>query len=141
MSPLSKRMALMSNVSAGNDPSSYQFNQPYLGTESVPQAPPPPSVVDDYELKVRQFLEITRDEDNYEEKVRKFVEEASKYRKERKLMEEKNRKKKKKDGKKSKKESRKKRKEKEEKHKKKIAKKDKIELDELENKKLREALK
>uniref|UniRef100_A0A1B0CME6 Uncharacterized protein n=2 Tax=Lutzomyia longipalpis TaxID=7200 RepID=A0A1B0CME6_LUTLO len=142
MSPLSKRMAIMSgNVRDSNESASYQFNQSYMSTDSVPQAPPPPSVVDDYELKVRQFLEITRDEDNYEEKVRKFVEEASKYRKERKLMEEKNRKKKKKDGKKSKKESRKRRKEKEEKHRKKSTKKDKIELDDLENKKLREALK
>ncbi|XP_059618896.1 tetratricopeptide repeat protein 14 homolog isoform X2 [Phlebotomus argentipes] len=120
MSPLSKRMAMMRN-------------------DAVPQAPPPPPVVDEYEMKVRQFLEMTRDEDNYEEKVRKFVEEASKYRKERKLLEEKTRKKKKKDGKKSKKESRKKRKEKDQK--KKTTKKDKIELDELENKKLREALK
>ncbi|XP_055685400.1 tetratricopeptide repeat protein 14 homolog [Lutzomyia longipalpis] len=142
MSPLSKRMAIMSgNVRDSSESASYQFNQSYMSTDSVPQAPPPPSVVDDYELKVRQFLEITRDEDNYEEKVRKFVEEASKYRKERKLMEEKNRKKKKKDGKKSKKESRKRRKEKEEKHRKKSTKKDKIELDDLENKKLREALK
>uniref|UniRef100_A0A1L8DCD4 Putative tpr repeat-containing protein n=1 Tax=Nyssomyia neivai TaxID=330878 RepID=A0A1L8DCD4_9DIPT len=140
MSPLSKRMAIMSgNVRDSSESTSYQFNQSY--TDSIPQAPPPPSVVDDYELKVRQFLEITRDEDNYEEKVRKFVEEASKYRKERKLMDEKNRKKKKKDGKKSKKENRKKRKEKEEKHKKKGNKRDKIDLDDLENKKLREALK
>lgn len=34
--------------------------------------------------KVRKFLELTREEDNYEEKVRQFVEEANKYRKERK---------------------------------------------------------
>ncbi|GAB0095876.1 sorting nexin-20 [Sergentomyia squamirostris] len=150
MSPLSKRMALMSAnavaaataVATGESSStSYQFNQPFMGSDSVPPAPPPPPAVDDYELKVRQFLEMTRDEDNYEERVRKFVEEASKYRKERKMLDDKNRKKKKKEGKKAKKESRKKRKEKEEKLKKKSGKRDKLELDELENKKLREALK
>ncbi|EAA43471.4 AGAP009659-PA, partial [Anopheles gambiae str. PEST] len=59
---------------------------------------------------VRKFLEMPRDEENYEEKVRRFVAEASKYQKERKQMEDKSKKKKKKDEKKAKKESKKKRK-------------------------------
>lgn len=76
---------------------------------------------------------MTRDDDNYEEKVRKFVEEASKYRKDRKAQEEKT---KKKDRKKSKKSKSSKKKKKEKKSK--SGKKDKDELDNLE---LREALK
>lgn len=77
---------------------------------------------------------MTRDEDNYEEKVRKFVEEASKYKKERKNQEEKSKKKDRKKSKKNKKDSKKKKKEK----KSKSSKKDKDEIDGIE---LREALK
>ena len=63
-------------------------------------------------MKVRNFLsEVNRDEDNYEEKVRRFVEETSKYRKEREKAGDK-KKRKKKESKKTKKESRKKKKEK-----------------------------
>lgn len=39
-----------------------------------------------YSKKVRKFLELTRDEDNYEQKVRQFVEEANRYRKDRKIV-------------------------------------------------------
>lgn len=82
--------------------------------------------------KVRKFLELTRDEDNYEDKVRKFVEEASKYRKDRRLNDEKAAKKReKRKNRKLKKESKKKRKEK----KSKTAKKEKDDAE------LREALK
>lgn len=79
---------------------------------------------------------MTRDDDDYEEKVRKFVAEAAKYQRERITSEKDSKKKKRKDEKKAKKESKKKRKK--EKHSKK---KDKLDLNDLENKKLREALK
>lgn len=82
-----------------------------------------------------KFLDMTRDEDNYEEKVRKFVEEASKYKKERKNQEEKSKKKDRKKSKKNKKDSKKKKKEK----KSKSSKKDKEEL--IDGNELREALK
>lgn len=79
-----------------------------------PAAPPPPAISNDYELKVRNFLsEMNRDEDNYEEKVRRFVEETSKYRKDReKASEKKKRRKKEKETKRTKKESKKKKREK-----------------------------
>ena len=82
---------------------------------------------------------MPRDEEDYEEKVRRFVAEAAKYQKERKTSEEKSKKKKKKEEKKAKKESKKKRKSDDKKKTK--GKKDKIELDAIENKKLRDALK
>lgn len=146
-------------------PNQFQFNQnhPYAepsgsGHQFHHQQqmqhliPPPPQIQhqmmqpdpgnDEYENKVRKFLEITRDEEDYEEKVRKFVEEASKYRKERKALEEKNKKKKKKEAKKLKKDSKKKKKEKEREEKKKAKlSKNKLDLDSLDNKKIREALK
>lgn len=85
---------------------------------------------------------MPRDEENYEEKVRRFVAEATKYQKERKQLEDKSRKKKKKDEKKAKKDSKKKRKSDE---KKKSKKKDKSgagdDDDKLDKDKLREALK
>lgn len=90
---------------------------------------------DDYETKVRKFLEMTRDEDNVEDTVRRFIEESSKHQKDRKESEKESRKKKKKEGKKAKKESKKKKKEK------KSKKKGVESLEELENAKLREALK
>lgn len=64
-----------------------------------------------YVCQVKKFLDAPRDEDDYEEKVRKLVAEASKYQKERKKEEEKAKKRKKKEEKKLKKESKKKRKE------------------------------
>lgn len=86
-------------------------------------------------LQVNKFLDMTRDEDNYEEKVRKFVEEASKYAKDRKNQEEKAKKKERKKSKKNKKDSKKKKKEK----KAKSSKKEKDDL--LDGIELREALK
>lgn len=84
MSPLSKRMDLAD--------SSYQFiNQSY-------DAP------DDHELKVRKFLEMGRDEDDYEERVRQLMAETSKYQKSKQAEEAKTAKKKKKSEKKLKKE-------------------------------------
>lgn len=88
-------------------------------------------------VQVRKFLETTHDEDNYEEKVRRFMAEAAKYTKERKAADEKTKKKKKKEEKKAKKESKKKRKSEE---KKKGKKKDKDD-DPLNSDKLKEALK
>lgn len=77
-------------------------------------------------------MELTRDEDNYEDKVRKFVEEATKYRKDRRINDEKAaRKREKRKNRKLKKDSKKKRKEK----KSKTAKKEKDDAE------LREALK
>lgn len=87
-----------------------------------------------YYLQVNKFLDMSRDDDNYEEKVRKLIEEASKYKKERKNQEDKTKKKDRKSkSKKNKKESKKRKKEKKSK-----GKKDKSELKETE---LREALK
>lgn len=89
----------------------------------------------EYDLRVSKFLDMTRDEDNYEEKVRKLVEEASKYTKDRKMQEEKSKKKDRKKSKKNKKDSKKKKKEK----KSKSSKKDKDDL--IDGIELREALK
>lgn len=117
----------------------YNFNQPFSGNAAVAVPIPNASssseaIPDEYEMRVRKFLELTRDEENYEDKVRKFVEEAAKYRKDRKNTDEKSKKKEKKKSKKLKKDSKKKRKEK----KSKSGKKDK---DDLENMEFREALK
>lgn len=90
--------------------------------------------------QVRKFLELTREEDNYEEKVRQFVEEANRHRKERGGgSEEKslNKKREKRKSRKSKKDSKKRRKEK----KGKSSKKDKDESADLEDMEFREALK
>lgn len=84
---------------------------------------------------------MPRDEEDYEEKVRQFVAQASKYQKERKHLEDKSiKKKKKKEDRKMKKDSKKKRK-KEEKRQKKSSRKEKIDLDSIESKKIRDALK
>lgn len=144
LSPLSKRMgAGMGNDARGGDgPFSFGSTAP-VAAATVTAAPPTAShssamaPQDEYELKVRKFLEMTHDEDNYEEKVRRFMAEAAKYTKERKAIEEKSKKKKKKEEKKAKKESKKKRKSEE---KKKGKKKDKDE-DPLNSDKLKEALK
>lgn len=71
--------------------SSYQFNQSF-------NAP------DDHEMKVRKFLEMGRDEDDYEDRVRQLMAETSKYQKSKQAEEAKSAKKKKKSEKKMKKE-------------------------------------
>lgn len=143
-------MALMGNLTNTNEyntmlshQSSSAPSQQYIQLQQLQnqhlqhlqqhQQPPPP--VDDYEMKVRKFLEMTRDEDNVEDTVRRFIEEASKHQKDRKETEEKTRKRKKKDIKKSKKELKKKKKEKKSKRK------GSDTMEEVENAKLREALK
>lgn len=83
LSPLSRRMDLAD--------SSYQFNQ---------SSYPP----DDHEIKVRKFLEMGRDEDDYEDRVRQLMAETSKYQKSKLAEEAKSAKKKKKSEKKVKKE-------------------------------------
>lgn len=130
ISPLSRRMALFSDEAglSGNN-AAYNYPQMFPGASSSEAAPIPT----DYELRVNKFLEPTRDEENYEEKVRKFIEEASKYKKERKNQESK--KKDRKKSKKNKKDSKKKKKEK----KSKSSKKDKEDL--IDGNELREALK
>lgn len=60
--------------------------------------------VDDHELKVKKFLEMGKDEDDYEEKVGQLLAEASKYQKSKQAEEAKQAKKKKKSEKKIKKE-------------------------------------
>lgn len=60
--------------------------------------------MDDHELKVKKFLEMSRDEDDYEEKVGQLIAEASKYQKTKQAEEAKSAKKKKKMEKKIKKE-------------------------------------
>ena len=59
---------------------------------------------DDHEMKVRKFLEMGRDEDDYEERVRQLMAETSKYQKSKQAEEAKSAKKKKKSEKKLKKE-------------------------------------
>lgn len=88
--------------------------------------------------QVRKFLEMPRDEDDYEEKVRKFVAEASKLQKAKQQEEKASKKKKKKDERKMKKESKKKKKKDDKKKGK--NKKDK-DYDNLPDKKIRDALK
>lgn len=138
MSPLSRRMAMFSggvdgNMEAGLSGSNAPYNYPQMfsAASSAETAPVP----NDYDLRVNKFLDMTRDEDNYEEKVRKFVEEASKYKKERKNQESK--KKDRKKSKKNKKDSKKKKKEK----KSKSSKKEKDKDDVIDGNELREALK
>lgn len=113
---------------SGNN-AAYNYPQMFSGASSSEA----PSAPNDYDLRVSKFLEPTRDEDNYEEKVRKFIEEASKYKKERKNQESK--KKDRKKSKKNKKDSKKKKKEK----KSKSSKKDKDDV--IDGNELREALK
>lgn len=84
---------------------------------------------------MRQFLDMARDDDDHEDKVRKLIEDAARYQKERKGLDQKSKKKKRKEEKKAKKESKKKRK------KEKKGKKSKLDLNEVENAKIREALK
>lgn len=130
-SPLTKCMAALNN--RDGDPSAMNFSAQTFGV-GVSTAD---AQMSDYDLRVSKFLEMTRDEDNYEEKVRKFVEEASKYRKDRRAQEEKLKKKERKRSKKAKKESKKKKKEK----KSKSSKRDKDDLSNLDNMEFREALK
>lgn len=135
MSPLSRRMALFSDGNLGEaglsgNNTAYNYPQLFSGASSSDAAA---NIPNDYDLRVTKFLDMTRDEDNYEEKVRKFVEEASKYKKERKNQESK--KKDRKKSKKNKKDSKKKKKEK----KSKSSKKDKEDV--IDGNELREALK
>jgi hypothetical protein len=60
--------------------------------------------MDEHEIKVKKFLEMSRDEDDYEEKVGQLIAEASKYQKSKQAEEAKGSKKKKKSEKKLKKE-------------------------------------
>lgn len=106
----------------------HQFNQPYSGFNLNPDT-------NDYESKVRHFLDMARDDDDHKDKVRKLIEDAARYQEERKSLDEKSKKKKRKEDKKAKKESKKKRK------KEKKSKKSKMDLNEMENAKIREALK
>lgn len=85
LSPLSKRFDMAD--------SSYQFNQ------SSSYAAP-----DDHEIKVRKFLEMGRDEDDYEDKVRSLMAATDKYQKSKQAEEAKSAKKKKKSEKKLKRE-------------------------------------
>lgn len=71
--------------------SKYQFNHSF-------EAP------DDHAVKVRKFLEMGRDEDDYEDKVRQLMAETTKYQKSKQAEEAKSAKKKKKSDKKLKKE-------------------------------------
>lgn len=146
MSPLSRRMAMFnepnipeSSGMSGNN-AAYNYPQMFSGASSseaavaaAAAAAAAASVPSDYDLRVSKFLEPTRDDDNYEEKVRKFIEEASKYKKERKNQETK--KKDRKKSKKNKKDSKKKKKEK----KSKSSKKDKEDV--IDGNELREAIK
>lgn len=140
MSPLSRRMAMFtgggadSNLEPGPSGSNAPYNYPQMFSGAASSTDAAPVQPNDYDSRVSRFLDMTRDEDNYEEKVRKFVEEASKYKKERKNQESK--KKDRKKSKKNKKDSKKKKKEK----KSKSSKKEK-EKDELDGNELREALK
>lgn len=68
----------------------YQFNQ-HFG-------------LDDHELRVKKFLEMGREDDDYEDKVRQLMAETSKYQKSKQAEEAKTSKKKKKSEKKLKKE-------------------------------------
>lgn len=127
-------MTLLGGVgdSSGMDAASnaaYNYVQAHAYGSNPAEAP------NEYDLRVSKFLDMTRDDDNYEEKVRKLVEEASKYTKDRKMQEEKSKKKDRKKSKKNKKDSKKKKKEK----KSKSSKKDKEEL--IDGIELREALK
>lgn len=96
----------------------------------------------DCNTKVRNFLELTREEDNYEEKVRQFVEEANKHRKDRRgggggSDDKSLKKREKRKSRKAKKESKKRRKEKRGKS----SKKDKDDSGDFDNMQFREALK
>ncbi|KAF5306630.1 hypothetical protein FQA39_LY08819 [Lamprigera yunnana] len=137
LSPLSKRMALMDPTH--DTSASYQFNKPAVTSSfdfSFEQpTEPSKSGQDEYESKVRAFLEQTKGDSDYEDKVRKFLEESARWKKDKKTDD--NKKKKKKKDKKAKKESKKKRKEKKLKRKHFVL----DDLEDLENKKLRDALK
>lgn len=134
MSPLSRRMAMFNDGNmqeAGMSGNNAAYNYPQMfSAPSSSDAPIP----NDYDLRVSKFLEPTRDDDNYEEKVRKFIEEASKYKKERKNQES-SKKKDRKKSKKNKKDSKKKKKEK----KSKSSRKDKDDV--IDGNELREAIK
>ncbi|KAJ6648453.1 Tetratricopeptide repeat protein 14 like, partial [Pseudolycoriella hygida] len=128
LSPLSKRMALIPNAASDVAANMRNMSEAFAGSSAQET---------DYEVRVRKFLELTRDEENFEEKVRKCVEETNKYCKERKLSDDKSKKKEKKKSRKMKKDSKKKKKEK----KSKSVKKGKDDIDNLDKLELREALK
>lgn len=138
LSPLSKRMAMMDP--AHDTPTNYQFNKPAAANSFAFgfEQPAEHSKVDPdvaYEQQVRAFLEQTKDDSDCEDKVRKFIEQTSKWKKSKGGDD---KKKKKKKEKKSKKDSKKKKKEK--KRRSKVF--DLSEYEEhLENKKFRDALK
>lgn len=128
LSPLSKRMALMDEQHPQSCTTRYQFNQPFhlANTSSA-------SGQDDYDSKVRNFLNMTNEDEDYESRVRKLIEEASKHKKDRK-NDEKSKKKDKKKQKKMKKENKKEKRRKEKS-------KNNSDLSQLENMELKEALK
>lgn len=121
-------------------PITYQFNKPAAANTFAfgfeqPQEHPKIDAENNYEQQVRAFLEQTKDDSDCEDKVRKFIEQTTKWKKGKGSDD---KKKKKKKEKKSKKDSKKKKKEK------KLRRKgfDLIEYEEhLENKKFRDALK
>lgn len=108
LSPLSKRMAMMGQ--SQDTPSTYTFNKPAANTlfdfnlEQPVEAPKPTD-----EQRLRMFLQETKGDSDYEEKVRKFLEESSKWKKDKRGDE---KKKKRKKERKTKKDSKKKKKEK-----------------------------
>ncbi|XP_074041206.1 uncharacterized protein isoform X2 [Leptinotarsa decemlineata] len=135
LSPLSKRMAMM-DQSHDTPTTNFNFNKPAATSNfefSFEQPEQPKPVENEYEAKLRAFLSDTKGDSDYEEKVRKFLEESAKWKKG-KGGEEK--KKKKKKEKKSKKDSKKKKK------KEKLKRKQNFDLSELDDhKKLRDAIK
>ncbi|XP_049822779.1 tetratricopeptide repeat protein 14 homolog isoform X3 [Aethina tumida] len=115
LSPLSKRMAMMDQ--SQDTTSNFNFNKPAApatfdfdlqhGIEASTSKSAQPAYMDEYESKVRAFLDNTKDNLDYEDKVRKFLEESNKWKRKEGGSD---KKKKKKKEKKAKKESRKKRK-------------------------------
>lgn len=111
LSPLSKRMAMMDQ--SQDTTSNYNFNKPAQSYDFGFEQNNEPSkissgVAELDEDRIRSFLKETADDSDYEEKVRKFLEESAKWKK----SKSDDKKKKKKKDKKSKKESKKKKKEK-----------------------------
>ncbi|XP_065162968.1 tetratricopeptide repeat protein 14 homolog isoform X3 [Atheta coriaria] len=107
LSPLSKRMAMMDPTHEAA--TAYQFNKPAgPSMEFSLEAQATKTVEESYETKLRNFLEQTKGDTDYEDKVRKFLDESVKWKKDKKD----DKKKKKKKDKKSKKESKKRKKDK-----------------------------
>uniref|UniRef100_A0A1B6CYS6 Uncharacterized protein n=2 Tax=Clastoptera arizonana TaxID=38151 RepID=A0A1B6CYS6_9HEMI len=138
LSPLSKRMAIMDSsieVEGSTNQRASHYNPPavpftFATSDQVNYPPIKTDNESDYEQRVRKFLEQTKGDSDYGEKVRKFLDETAKWKKEKKAIEEKAKKKRKKE---KKAKSKSKKKKHEEKQKKKL-------LKELEDKKLRDAL-